>query len=112
MKGNCTLGDQRHGYPLPINLQVAGANVLRHIHPMTITLPDDPALQDFTEEDIRLDLACALFAAGRISRPIAARMAGLERHEMDKELFSRKISGFTQETLEADLATLATLFPG
>ena len=79
---------------------------------MTFTLPDDPALQDFTETEIRLDLACALFAAGRISRPIAARMAGLERHEMDAELLRRKVSGFTQETLDEDLATLATIFPG
>lgn len=78
---------------------------------MTITLPDDPALRDFTEEDIRLDLACALFAAGRISRPVAARMAGVERHEMDAELFRRRISGFTQETLDEDLASLKTLFP-
>ncbi len=78
---------------------------------MTITLPDDPALHDFTEEDILLDLACALFAAGRISRPIAARMAGLELHEMDGELHRRRISGFTEETLDEDMDALKDLFP-
>ncbi|QTN32309.1 UPF0175 family protein [Akkermansiaceae bacterium] len=78
---------------------------------MTITLPDDPALQDFTEADIRLDLACALFAAGRISRPIAARMAGMDLHDMDRELQRRRISGFTEETLDEDMAALKTLFP-
>lgn len=76
---------------------------------MTITLPDDPALLDLTEADILLDLACALFAAGRISRTVAARLARIERREMDEELFRRRISGFTEETLDEDMAALNTL---
>ncbi len=78
---------------------------------MTLTLPDDPALDGMTEADIRLDLACALFAAGRISRSVAAGMAGMERFAFDMELVRRRIPSFTEESLAEDLATLRTLFP-
>ena len=78
---------------------------------MTLTLPDDPALAEFAECDIRLDLACALFAAGRISRGVAARMAGIARHEFEEELYRRKIPSYTEEMLEEDMATLNMLFP-
>jgi predicted HTH domain antitoxin len=78
---------------------------------MTLTLPDDPALAEFSELDIRLDLACALFAAGRISRMVAARMAGMERFDFDRELAGRRIPTCTEEMLEEDIGTLRTLFP-
>jgi predicted HTH domain antitoxin len=78
---------------------------------MTLTLPDDPALADLTESEIRLDLACALFAAGRISRTVAARMAGMERFDFDRELVARRIPSYTEEMLEEDLATLMKTFP-
>lgn len=73
---------------------------------MTITLPDDPALLRLDEAQLRLDLGCALFAAGRISRGVAARIAGLGSLAFDEELFRRKIPSFTMEMLEQDLATL------
>ncbi len=76
---------------------------------MTITLPDDPALAEMTEEEILLDLACGAFAAGHVSRGVAARMAGLERHAFDEVLYTRRIPSFTEEMLEEDLATLRTL---
>jgi predicted HTH domain antitoxin len=76
---------------------------------MTITLPDDPALAAMSVEDIRLDLACGAFAAGHVSRGVAARMAGLERHAFDEALFTRRIPSFTEEMLDEDLATLRTL---
>jgi predicted HTH domain antitoxin len=78
---------------------------------MTLTLPDDPALAEFSESDIRLDLACALYAAGRISRAVAARMAGMDRLAFDTELYQRRIPSYTEEMLEEDMATLSKLFP-
>ncbi|MBG7608837.1 MAG: UPF0175 family protein [Verrucomicrobia bacterium] len=78
---------------------------------MIITLPDDPALRDLSEEDIRIDLACGLFSSGRVSRTVAARMAGLDRLEMDRELTHRHISGLDEESLDQDLHTLNSLFP-
>lgn len=78
---------------------------------MILTLPDDPALADLSESDIRLDLACALFAAGRISRAVATRMAGVERYDFDLELVRRRIPSYTEEMLEDDVATLQKIFP-
>jgi predicted HTH domain antitoxin len=78
---------------------------------MILTLPDDPALACMTESDIRLDLACALFAAGRVSRMIACRIAGMERSEFDKELVRRRIPSYTEEMLDDDLANLSSVFP-
>jgi predicted HTH domain antitoxin len=76
---------------------------------MTITLPDDPALQGLDEAQLRLDLACGLFAAGRVSRTVAARVAGLDSMAFDEELFRRKIPSFTEEMLDQDLASLDRL---
>jgi predicted HTH domain antitoxin len=73
---------------------------------VTITLPDDPALLDLDEAQLRVDLACGLFAAGRVSRGVAARIAGLEGLAFDEELFRRRIPSFTPEMLEQDMATL------
>jgi predicted HTH domain antitoxin len=73
---------------------------------MIITLPDDPALLRLDEAQLRLDLACGLFAAGRISRGVSARIAGLGSLEFDEELFRRKIPSFTEEMLDQDLAAL------
>ena len=78
---------------------------------MILTLPDDPALADMSESDIRLDLACALFAAGRISRSVAARMAGMVRFDFDMELVRRRIPSYTEEMLEEDIGTLEKIFP-
>lgn len=71
---------------------------------LTITLPDDPALQHLDEAQVRLELACGLFASGRISRGVAARLAGLGSLPFDEELFRRQIPSFTEEMLEQDLA--------
>lgn len=76
---------------------------------MTITLPDDPALLHLDEAQLRVDLACALFAAGRISRGVAARIGGLDSLAFDEELFRRKIPSFTDGMLEEDLAAVERL---
>lgn len=76
---------------------------------MTITLPDDPALDSLSEEQIRLDLACGAFAAGHVSRSVAARMAGVDRREFDQILFKRRIPSFDEEMLAQDMETLRSL---
>jgi predicted HTH domain antitoxin len=78
---------------------------------MILTLPDDPALADLSESEIRLDLACALFASGRISRAVAVRMAAIERYHFDQELVRRRIPSYTEEMLEEDAAALRKIFP-
>ena len=78
---------------------------------MILTLPDDPALADMSEADIRLDLACAMFAAGRTSRAVACRIAGIERLAFDQELIRRRIPSFTDEMLDDEIANLREIFP-
>ena len=76
---------------------------------VTITLPDDPALLHLDEAQLRVDLACSLFAAGRISRSVAARIAGLDSLAFDEEIFRRKIPSYTSDMLDQDLAALEHL---
>ena len=73
---------------------------------MNLTLPDDPALASFNEAELRLELAVALFSSGRVSRTVAASIAGQDQFAFDKELFQRRIPSFTHEMLEEDLSNL------
>jgi predicted HTH domain antitoxin len=79
---------------------------------MTLTLPDDPALSGFTEPDLRLELACGLFASGAVARGVAARVAGLDRAAFDEALFARHIPTYTAEMLDEDTSASKALFPG
>jgi predicted HTH domain antitoxin len=76
---------------------------------MTITLPDDPALTEMGEAEILLDLACGAYAAGHVSRGVAARMAGLERQAFDQTLHERRIPSYDEERWAQDLETLRVL---
>jgi predicted HTH domain antitoxin len=76
---------------------------------MTIIIPDLPALRHIAERDILLDLACGGYAAGHLSRQTAADVAGVNRYEFDKALFTRRIPTFTEEMLEEDIKTLREL---
>lgn len=70
---------------------------------MTLTLPDDPALSRVGTEELRLNLACGLYSAGKISRGVGARIAGVSRMAFDEALSARRIPFYTPEMLEEDL---------
>jgi predicted HTH domain antitoxin len=76
---------------------------------MTITLPDVPALASLGEEEIRIDLACGAYAAGHLSRQLAADVAGVSRYDFDQALHVRRIPSYTEEMLTQDLKTLRVL---
>lgn len=76
---------------------------------MTITLPDDPALVALGEEEIRMNLACGAYAAGHLSRQLAADVAGVSRYAFDQALYARHIPTYTEEMLAQDLKTLGSL---
>ncbi len=77
---------------------------------MTLTLPDEPALAAFHEDQLRLELACALYSSRSISRGLAAKLVGKELEAFEAELHSRCISNGTQPSdLDADLAVLDQL---
>jgi predicted HTH domain antitoxin len=73
---------------------------------MILTLPDEPALASFDETELKLELAVALFSSGRVSRSVAASIAGMDRFAFDEVLFLRRVPSFIAETLEQDIASL------
>jgi predicted HTH domain antitoxin len=78
---------------------------------MTIELP---ALSDggrFTAEELRLELACALYARGHIGKIAGAGMAGVDFFAFQQALGERQIPAYTDEMLTGDVATLKKLFP-
>lgn len=79
---------------------------------MTITLPDHPALTELTPATLQLDLACALFAAGRASSRASAEIAGLDYDEFLDALRERRIPRYTIEMLREDIISLNRVFPG
>jgi predicted HTH domain antitoxin len=76
---------------------------------MTITIPDDPALAELDEEQIRADLACGAYAAGHVSRGVAARMAGMDRAMFDQLLMDRRIPAYDELRWSEDLETLRSI---
>ena len=67
---------------------------------MCLVLPDEILrAAGVSEQEARVELACALFAAGRLSLWPAAQLAGLSRAEMEDALAARKIPVY-RPTLE------------
>jgi predicted HTH domain antitoxin len=78
---------------------------------MTLELPDSAAVQAIPPADLRLELACALFARGRVSAITGAHIAGVDLFTFQHALADRRISRVSEESLAQDLATLAALPP-
>ena len=78
--------------------------------PLTIT---DDLLRDagVTAPEARVEIACRLFEAQRLTLPLASRWAGVTRTQLEHELLQRDIPLFrpTPKDLEDDLRTLARL---
>jgi len=75
---------------------------------MTIELPDTPNL---SADEARLELACALYARGRIGKVAGAEMAGLDFFSFQRALGERGIPVVTEPALEKELEALRSLFP-
>lgn len=60
------------------------------------------------EQALRIEIACRLFEAGKVSLKTAGDIAGLHRLAMEDELIARKIPIYilTVEELDKDLQTL------
>jgi predicted HTH domain antitoxin len=78
---------------------------------MTVTLPDTPATLQMSERDIRVELACALFARGKASSLAAVDIAGVGYDAFLAALQERKIPRYTSEMLREDIESLNHLFP-
>ncbi|MBI5772014.1 MAG: UPF0175 family protein [Verrucomicrobia bacterium] len=78
---------------------------------MTIELPDTPATRELTPEIARLELACALYARGKIGKAAGAELAGVDFFAFQHALGERGIETYTDEMLDEDLIALSRLFP-
>ena len=78
---------------------------------MTLTLPDTIENFRLTPNEIRLELACSLYARGVIGRVGATELAGVNFFDFQRALGERGIPTVTAQMLEEDLASLKALFP-
>jgi len=78
---------------------------------MVLTIPDDIlGPLDINEEELRLELAIALYAAGKISFGKARRLSGLDWYRFRGILATRNIPAhYDIEHFEQDLVNLNTL---
>lgn len=78
---------------------------------MTVTLPDTPAVQRMTAEDVRIELACSLFAQGKATSLAAADIAGVGYDTFLDALRERRIPRYTIAMLREDIESLNSAFP-
>ncbi|MDA0838259.1 MAG: UPF0175 family protein [Planctomycetota bacterium] len=79
---------------------------------MPITIADELLLEaGMNEGEARIEIACRLFEAGKLSLPAAGRWAALSRTEIEQELMQRKISLYrpTIDDVSSDLTNLNRL---
>jgi predicted HTH domain antitoxin len=74
---------------------------------MTITLPDTPATARMSEAEIRLELACALYAQGKVSAVGGTHLADTDLVSFQGALADRGIPrNYLVRDLHDDLAAL------
>ena len=78
---------------------------------MTLTLPDTIENFRLTPGEVRVELACALYARGLIGRVGATELAGVDFFAFQHALGESGIPIVTAQMLEEDLASLKALFP-
>ncbi len=78
---------------------------------MTLTLPDSSVTARMTPEELKLELACALFARRKISVVAGAHLAGVDFFSFQRALGDRQIEIITEQHLKEDLESLKILFP-
>ena len=78
---------------------------------MVIELPEIQGLEPLSPEELRVELACALYARGRIGKVTGAELAGVDFFTFQRALGERGIAAYSEQMLEDDLVTLKALFP-
>lgn len=79
---------------------------------MPLIISDEVLKQaGLTEAQAKMEFACRMFDAGRLTLHQAARIAGLERHDFEDELAARDIAIYrpTLEDVMHDLEVLKKL---
>lgn len=79
---------------------------------MNLTLPDEPVLRQLSDDELRLELACALYARGKVSAVGGSHLAQTDLISFQGALVARRIPrNYSMQDLQDDLATLRALFP-
>ena len=76
---------------------------------MPLTISDEELEQlHMSDREARLEFACRLFQAGRVSLPAASKLARVSRTGIEDALFQRGIPVYvyTEEHLKQDLETI------
>ena len=73
-------------------------------------IPDMPANIRLTPEELRLELACALYARGRLGKVAATEMAGVDFFAFQRALGERRIPLYTEQMLASDIQSLSETF--
>jgi len=78
---------------------------------MTLDLPDLDSTA-ISQEELRLELACALYARGKISALTGSHLAGMELFSFQGVLKDRGVPrNYTLDDLHEDMKSLKKLFP-
>jgi len=79
---------------------------------MKLELPDTPSSEQFTPDELRLELACALYARHKLGTMAAAEFAGVDFFAFQRALRERGVpKHYDVEELRRDVETLNQLFP-
>ena len=78
---------------------------------MTLELPALPDDGEIGPDELRLELACALYARGRIGKIKGAELANVDLFTFQAALRDRRVPVYTDEMLAGDMETLQKLFP-
>ena len=76
---------------------------------MTLVLPDTPITEGLSEQELKLELACALYARGKTGKVGGAELAGVDFFTFQGALTERGIPLYTIEMLDEDLQTIHDL---
>jgi predicted HTH domain antitoxin len=76
-----------------------------------MTLPDEPVACRSTEAELRLELACAMYARGKLSKTAGAALAGVDLFTFQEALGERDISNYTVDHLHGEVEALRECFP-
>ena len=70
-----------------------------------------PETESLTPQEVRLELACALYAQGRIGKVAGVELAGVDFATFQRSLSERGVPLYTEDMLASDRDTLERLFP-
>lgn len=77
---------------------------------MKLELPDNEAIANLSPSEARLELACALYARGRVGKVAGAELAGVDFFSFQQALGDRGIATITEPMLSDDLQSVQSLF--